>query len=90
MSLSPNSDSSVFVTLFVISFVGSFLVTFNGILLGTKLSFLQTICIMGYCMFPIDIAAIIIYFMHTTGIKNSLGTLIIGGIAFFWSTTCKS
>ena len=87
--MSPNADKNVFVTLFIISFVGSSIVTFNGILLGTKLSFLQTVCIMGYCMFPVDLAALIIYFMDKTGTKHQVANIIIGACAFLWSTTCK-
>ncbi len=89
ISFSPNSNSGVFVALFIISFVGSFLVTMNGKLLNANLKYLQTICIMGYCMFPIVLAAAILYAFSKVGFSNRLVNLIIACVAFMWSSSCK-
>lgn len=89
ISLSPNSSSGVFVALFIISFVGSFLVTMNGILLNAKLKYFQTICIMGYCMFPIVLAAAILCIFNKVGYSHRLVNVIIACVAFVWSSFGK-
>jgi protein YIPF6 len=37
--------------------VGAGVVTVNGQLLGGRLSFFQSVCLLGYCVFPILISA---------------------------------
>ena len=39
--------------------VGAVILTFNVILLGGNIGFFQAMCLLGYCIFPIDIAAIV-------------------------------
>lgn len=49
--------SLVFSVIFVIMWVGAAVVTVNGQLLGGRLSFFQSVCLLGYCVFPILLAA---------------------------------
>merc|ERR1712014_174772 len=46
-----------FADVFVIVWVGSAVVTLNALLLQGKVSFFQTVCVLGYCIFPLVIAA---------------------------------
>jgi hypothetical protein len=61
LSLSAPADSAslVFATVFVIVWVGAAAVTINAQLLGGSISFFQSVCILGYCVFPLTISALI-------------------------------
>ncbi|OEH78012.1 protein YIPF6 homolog [Cyclospora cayetanensis] len=51
------------VYMFVIA--GSSIVTLNAQLLGSRLSFFQSVCVLGYCLFPLTVAAAInLSFLH--------------------------
>eukprot|EP00931_Biecheleriopsis_adriatica_P051430 TRINITY_DN29828_c0_g1_i1.p1 TRINITY_DN29828_c0_g1~~TRINITY_DN29828_c0_g1_i1.p1 ORF type:complete len:241 (-),score=34.25 TRINITY_DN29828_c0_g1_i1:63-740(-) len=52
-----NQASYAFADVFVIVWVGSAIVTANAVLLQGKVSFFQTVCVLGYCVFPLVIAA---------------------------------
>jgi hypothetical protein len=53
-----DSTSLVFAAVFVIVWCGAAAVTVNAQLLGGKISFFQSICILGYCVFPLTISSI--------------------------------
>ena len=56
----PSSSSSlVFAAVFVIVWCGAAMVTVNAQLLGGSISFFQSVCILGYCVFPMTISAIV-------------------------------
>jgi protein YIPF6 len=58
LSLKAHDEASlVFSVIFVIMWVGAAVVTVNGQLLGGRLSFFQSVCLLGYCVFPILLAA---------------------------------
>merc|ERR1712153_228069 len=46
----------VFAAVFVIVWLGSAVVTLNALLLGGNLSFFHSVCVLGYCIFPLDVA----------------------------------
>lgn len=77
-----NDDSSVFVLIFVIFWLGGTVITINGKFLGAKIGICQMICLLGYCMFPITIAGMIIGFL---GIKKTWIKTILVFIALIWS-----
>lgn len=43
--------------------LGAVVLTVNTILLGGNIVFFQSLCLIGYCLFPIDIAAIVCLFV---------------------------
>jgi hypothetical protein len=58
LSVKAHDEASlVFSVIFVIMWVGAAVVTINGQLLGGRLSFFQSVCLLGYCVFPILISA---------------------------------
>lgn len=65
---------------------GAFVVTVNTKLLGGKISFFQCVCVLGYCIFPIVLAAIAVYFLKQIGITIFLLKLGIAGASLVWST----
>lgn len=74
----------VFTFVFVVVWVGSAVVTVNGKLLGGKISFFQSVCVLGYCVFPLVIASIVGLFVPFLLIK---GLVVLG--AFIWSFTAS-
>jgi hypothetical protein len=57
------SSGIVFILIFVIVWIGGLIVSFNSQFLGVNLSCFQCICILGYCMFAIVVAAFINLFL---------------------------
>ena len=53
-----DSASLVFAAVFVIVWCGAAAVTINAQLLGGTISFFQSVCILGYCVFPLTISSI--------------------------------
>ena len=60
LSITAPGDSSslVFATVFVIVWLGAAVVTVNAQLLGGTISFFQSVCILGYCVFPLTLSAL--------------------------------
>lgn len=52
------SASLVFAAVFVIVWCGAAAVTLNAQLLGGTISFFQSVCILGYCVFPLTLSAL--------------------------------
>ena len=69
-----NSESSIFVLVFFIFWVGGFAITFNERFLGAQIGVCQVLSLLGYGMFPTTVAGIIIGF---GGITNIIVKLII-------------
>ncbi len=50
---------AVFALVFVLVWAGAGIVTLNAQLLGGKISFFQSVCVLGYCMCPLVIAGLL-------------------------------
>lgn len=44
---------------FALVSVGAIILTVNVVLLGGTIGFFQSLCLLGYCLFPLDVAAIV-------------------------------
>jgi len=69
MSLGKDSsdDSAlVFTVVFVIVSLGASVITLNVQLLGGKLNFFQSVCTIGYCLFPLNVASTFCFFVSNT------------------------
>lgn len=87
MGQSSKQASTVFSLVFVIIWVGAAVVTLNASLLGGTLSFWQSVCVLGYSVFPLCVARLVILFLHIVFSDPLL--LIKWAIvapAFVWST----
>ncbi|CAD8171678.1 unnamed protein product [Paramecium octaurelia] len=87
MTLGINSNQSsdtIFGTIFIIMWGGSAVITVNAKLLGGQVSFFQSVCVLGYCVFPINVAAVVITFLQSY--FGFFLRLVIVGVAFLWST----
>merc|ERR1712118_107499 len=81
----PNDQKAlVFAAVFVIVWVGSAVITVNALLLGGTMSFFHSVCVIGYCVFPLDIAAIL-----CTVWSNPVWKTIVVPVCFVWSTTAS-
>jgi hypothetical protein len=71
----------VFAAVFVIVWCGAAIVTINAALLGGNISFLQSVCVLGYCLCPLNIASIACRFW-----PNKVFHLIVVSVCFIWAT----
>ena len=77
-----NNESSIFVLIFVIFWIGGFIITFNGRFLGAQIGLCQMISLLGYGMFPITLGGMIIGFCR---IRNIIVKLIIVAVGLVWA-----
>ena len=81
LAINSENKSQTIILIFLIFWVGSFLVFLNSNLLGVKTSIFQIFCLLGYCLFPLNISAIIFCFTKAYDIVK----LIVIGLTCFWS-----
>lgn len=89
LSATAPSDqkSLVFTSVFVIVWCGSGVVTVNALLLGGTLSFFQSICVLGYCIFPLTVASV---FCVTVGaVMGFFVRMLVVAFCFAWATTAS-
>jgi len=86
LGMETQDKGKSFGILFIIMWGGAFVVTINTKLLGGHISFFQCVCVLGYCVFPILLAAIAIYAIRGIGVRLLLIKIIISGVALLWST----
>uniref|UniRef100_A0A6V3R7K6 Protein YIPF n=1 Tax=Lotharella globosa TaxID=91324 RepID=A0A6V3R7K6_9EUKA len=84
MSWDAQSEQAalVFAIVFVLVWCGAGVVTLNAVLLGGTISFLQSICVLGYCLAPLNIASLILRITNSYKMLN----VIVVALAFAWST----
>jgi len=75
----------VFTGVFVIVWCGSGIVTLNSSLLGGKLSFFQSICVLGYCILPLTLAAVFIRIMKAAAMAPVGLSALYVVLALGWS-----
>lgn len=83
------SDATQFVLLFFSVFVGAMVVTFNTRVLGGQISYLQSVAILGYCLFPLFIAALVVQVMRFVQFFNRWVRLACILAATFWCILCN-
>jgi hypothetical protein len=81
LSAPPSQEMVIFASVFFIFWSGSGVVTLNCQLLGGKISFFQSVCVLGYCIFPLNVASVLCFF-----VSNWLFRAIIGTLCYIWST----
>jgi len=83
-----NSKGPRFTEAFTLVFFGSCVVTANIKLLGGKISFFQSLCVIGYCLLPSIFASLACHLLHFEGAKrlSMFLRLLSAGIGFAWST----
>jgi len=84
-----NEASLVFAAVFITVWFGSAVVTINAQLLGANISFFQSVCVLGYCIFPMTLAALAIGCMHVIIAWGWLDMCVIAA-AFLWATRAST
>lgn len=84
----PGNTGPEFAEVFVLVWIGSMVVTLNSKLLGGKISFFQSVCVLGYCLLPTVIALILCRIILIAEQSTFLFALrfIITMIGFIWAT----
>ncbi|KAF8954013.1 hypothetical protein BDZ97DRAFT_1869202 [Flammula alnicola] len=71
----PTQSLGVFTSVIVICSLGALAVTVQAKLLGGRVSFFQGLCVLGYCIAPLDIAALISCFVRIIWIRAPVALL---------------
>ena len=79
-----DDSNLIFEIVFIIVWFGGAVIAMNGQLLGGTISFFQSICLLGYCLFPILLAASVNLIIGK--VVPFLLKLIYVGAAFVWAT----
>ena len=86
-SEAPESQAPlVFATVFVIVWVGAGVVTVNAVLLGGNASFFQSVCVLGYCVAPLVVAAVLVKYLLFGVFALKLALVFA---AYLWATTAS-
>ena len=72
--------------LFIIFWFGGSIIYLNNYFLGVKASIFQIYCLLGYCLFPLNISAIIVTIIHW----NYFFRFIVVSFTCFWSIYSSS
>mmetsp|Transcript_116136 Transcript_116136/g.335407 ORF Transcript_116136/g.335407 Transcript_116136/m.335407 type:complete len:243 (+) Transcript_116136:372-1100(+) len=82
----------VFAAVFCAVWLGSAVVTINAQLLGGTISFFQSVCVLGYCVFPMTMAAVVVDLFKLLPLKGLafLVDLAVLAAAFLWSTRASA
>jgi len=75
----------VFSAVFFVVWSGAAIVTINAQLLGGTISFFQSVCVLGYCIFPLTIAAVFVVFFRLF-VTSVILDLILVALGFVWGT----
>lgn len=78
-----------FTEVFTLTFFGSCVVTLNIKLLGGHISFFQSLCVLGYCLSPPLVSALLCKFIEISSHQTSLLfalRLLITAAGFIWAT----
>ena len=84
LTLKTKEKSNVMVSVFSIFWIGSFLVYLNATLLDSKIRIFPIICLLGYCLFPLIVAAFILSLVNIHDILK----LLLVGLMCFYSLFC--
>ena len=88
MSAATAADDKtlLFEIVFIVVWVGGGIIAVNGQLLGGTISFFQSICLLGYCLFPLTVAATLNLVLGWIFSVPFLVKLLYTAIAFVWAT----
>lgn len=81
LSAGQKDPSSTFSLVFVELGFGACILTINVILLGGNIVFFQSLCLLGYCLFPINIAAVV-----CTLVSNGIARAIVLVASLGWAS----
>ncbi|KAK6159102.1 hypothetical protein DH2020_006416 [Rehmannia glutinosa] len=75
------SESEVFAVAFALLAAGAIILTLNVLLLGGHIIFFQSLSLLGYCLFPLDIGALICMLKDNVIVK-----VVVVAVTLAWSS----
>lgn len=75
--------------LFGVVFGGAIVVTFNTRILGGKISLFQSVSILGYCIFPLFFAMVVLKILSLVGYNHILIKIFAMLIGALWGVLGK-
>mmetsp|Transcript_21494 Transcript_21494/g.55133 ORF Transcript_21494/g.55133 Transcript_21494/m.55133 type:complete len:251 (+) Transcript_21494:38-790(+) len=78
----PKAET-IFSLVVLVICLGAIVLTLNVILLGGHIQFFQAVSLLGYCLFPLDVAALISIWVHNTIARGVMVLLALGWC--FWA-----
>jgi len=85
-----NESAMVFASVFCLVWIGSIVVTINAQLLGGTISFFQSVCVLGYSVFPMTLAALIIGLLRLTPLSFVWFDMLWLALGFLWASRASS
>ena len=86
LSFDTKEKSQMVTLIFVIFWMGGVILYLNAYFLGVKTSIFQMFCLLGYCLFPLNLSAIIVTLINF----NDVVRLILVCITLIWSIHSSS
>ena len=86
LTLNTKEKGQIIVLIFIIFWLGASIIYLNNYFLGVKASIFQIFCLLGYCLFPLNISAIIVTVFNF----NDIFRLILVGFTCIWSIYSSS
>ena len=86
LSFDTKEKSQMTTLIFIIFWLGGLILFLNANFLGVKASIFQMFCLLGYCLFPLNLSAIIVTIFN----MNDILRLIIVMLTLFWSIHSSS
>ena len=86
LSFDTKEKSQMTTLIFIIFWVGGVILFLNAYFLGVKASIFQMLCLLGYCLFPLNISAVIVTIINL----NDILRLIIVMFTLVWSVHSSS
>ncbi|CAN0498224.1 unnamed protein product, partial [Ectocarpus sp. 8 AP-2014] len=85
-SAPADQGALVFAAVFVVVWCGAALVTLNAQLLGGTISFFQSVCVLGYCVFPLLVSAVLCLILSLFNFVNVFVRVAVVLVGFVWAT----
>ena len=86
LAINSKDKSQMIILIFVIFWLGGVILYLNANFLGVKSSIFQMFCLLGYCLFPLNLSAIFVTIFKL----NAILRLIVVGATCFWSIYSSS
>eukprot|EP00892_Ulva_mutabilis_P008909 jgi/Ulvmu1/6390/UM003_0018.1 len=81
LSLESADPERTFSVVFIVVIAGALLLTVNVVLLGGSVSLLQSVSLLGYCVFPLDLAAIGCFLAR----RNRYAEIVMISLSVLWA-----
>ena len=76
LAFNSEEKSQMIILIFVIFWIGGVIVYLNANFLGVKSSIFQILCLLGYCLFPLNLSAFFVTFLNIKGVLRFIIVLI--------------